>query len=937
MRLESRLQMVLEASGLGVWEYDHVHDRIIWNLALCQMTGYAPEQTPVTFADWVALIHPDDRPAVLNRVASALAAHNPLYAAEYRIGKQDGSWLWIAAKGRVVSRDKDGNPAYTVGTMEDISAWKHTELFLRAQHELAVVIANEPSREVLLKAILDSALTLPELDGGGIYWLQEDGSYAVVSHRGLSAEFIAAVGRLPPDSWQAEVIRKGDMRCSCRKPGDRCVDLEFVNHGYMVREGIRSLVVQPILANGVPLACLNLVSLHVAPLCAETLTKLWSLTLQFNQSLQRQLAQEEVANQRGNLRGLFDALDDYLFVLDLAGTILHCNSAVTKQLGYGPGLIGRPVWEVHPPAVREEARQIMADMVAGKQTHCPLPLQKATGEVVLADTRVALGNWDGKPAMFGISRDVTEQVRRQEALLRSETLLRTILDSTVDGILVIGSAGKVLAINQSFQSLWRIPSALAAEGLDEHLLAQVLDKVAEPEAFLREVRRLYQTDEQHWDTLVLKDGRIIERFTHTLQLDGKRARLWSFRDITERKQTETALRISQERLSYALQGSTDGLWDWNLETNAVYYSPRWKSMLGYAEHELDDLFATWEKLVHPEDKGRAMQFVANYLEGSSLHYEVEFRMRHKDGHWVDILARAKLACDTGGNPVTPKRLVGTHIDITERKRMETELKGLNDSLEQRVREESAKNREKDHLLIQQSRLAAMGEMIGNIAHQWRQPLNTLGLALANLEDAFNYNELTGEYLGKQVAEGKQLIQKMSSTIDDFRNFFRPHKEAEPFSAAQAINVAVSLVSASFRNNNISIALELGEDAFIQGFANEFSQVLLNLFANAKDAILQQHIADGKVSVRLARDGQWVDVTVADNGGGIPAGVMEKIFEPYFSTKERGTGIGLYMSKMIIENSMRGQINVCNRGNGAEFTVRCRLAGQPPGDADHALV
>jgi len=252
------------------------------------------------------------------------------------------------------------------------------------------------------------------------------------------------------------------------------------------------------------------------------------------------------------------------------------------------------------------------------------------------------------------------------------------------------------------------------------------------------------------------------------------------------------------------------------------------------------------------------------------------------------------------------------------------LKRLNESLEQRVRDEIDENLQKERLLVQQSRFASMGEMIGNIAHQWRQPLNALSLTLANIQDAYEYNELTGEYLTGQVKVGSQLIQKMSKTIDDFRHFFRPSKEPQTFSAKQAINEALALMSASFNNNNISIELEIVDDALILGFPNEFSQVLLNLFANAKDAILARRISKGNVRIRLAMDGPWVRVTIDDNGGGISAAALEKIFEPYFSTKEMGTGIGLYMSKVIIEKSMGGRIDVRNSENGAEFSIRCPL-------------
>ena len=1050
-RLESQLHLVLEASGLGVWEYDHTNDLTTWSPGLCTMTGYPPGQAPASFEEWIAMIHPVDRPVVLAKASAAMVDHGPLYEAEYRLRKQDGGWLWIAARGRVVRRDMQGNPLCTVGTMQDISARKHTELLLQAQHDLATVLAGEPSREVLLKAILDSALSLPELDGGGVYWLQEDGSYALLFHRGLSDEFIAATKHLPKDSLQAGIIREGRMRCSCCEPLTQCVDLELVEQANLVVEGIRSLVVQPILVDGTAVACLNLASLHVARICGETLSSLLTLTRQFNQALQRQFAQQEASHQRENLQGLFEALNDYLFVLDENGLILYCNSAVTDHLGYGSSLLGKPVWTVHPESVQEEAKKITAEMMAGLRKHCPLPIKKANGQIIYADTRVVKGYWYGKPAIFGISRDVTEQVVQQKALLCSETLLRTILDSTAEGILVVGTCAKVLVTNKGFLNLWRIPEELINEGSDDRFLAYVLDTLSNPKEFICEVQNLYQSDEQRWDTLHLNDGRVIERFTQPIQLDGQRARLWSFIDITERKRMETDLRMSQERLSYALGGANDGIWDWSLETNEVYLSPRWKSMLGYGENELENGYYTWKRLIHPEDRGFFLRYLSDCLQEKTQRFEVEFRMRHKEGHWVDILARAKLACDAEGNPVKPMRLVGTHIDITERKRMENELREsearfhaiyeqsllgiavvsidewrfisanpaycqmlgyteeelrhktvadvthpddvlteqefgglpqepphdfqidkrhiakngevvwttvagavmfddagkpqyrvgmlenithrrqieqalteLNDSLEQRVREESAKNREKDHLLIQQSRFAAMGEMIGNIAHQWRQPLNTLGLILANIEDAHNYHELTGEYLAKQVYAGRQLIQKMSTTIDDFRNFFRPHKEVEKFSVTNAIKDAISLVSASFSNNNIDIAFEPCLDVFIMGFSNEFSQVLINLFANAKDAILQNQVAKGKVRVKLNCDGQNVVITIADNGGGIPESIMDKVFEPYFSTKELGTGIGLYMSKMIIENSMDGHISACNQGNGAEFAIRIRV-------------
>lgn len=238
-------------------------------------------------------------------------------------------------------------------------------------------------------------------------------------------------------------------------------------------------------------------------------------------------------------------------------------------------------------------------------------------------------------------------------------------------------------------------------------------------------------------------------------------------------------------------------------------------------------------------------------------------------------------------------------------------------------------------MIQQSRLAAMGEMIGNIAHQWRQPLNALGLVLSNIQDAYEFKELSADYLRQCTQNGERLIQKMSSTINDFRNFFLPDKEMRAFSARDQIEEAIALVSASFKNNNIDIQLVDGDDLQLLGFPNEYSQVLLNILSNAKEAIKARNVERGIVRIRLRPAGEFGCVAIGDNGGGIPADILDKIFEPYFSTKPMGTGIGLYMSKMIIERNMHGRIDADNTAEGAEFALYTPLAPATAQGNNHA--
>lgn len=262
--------------------------------------------------------------------------------------------------------------------------------------------------------------------------------------------------------------------------------------------------------------------------------------------------------------------------------------------------------------------------------------------------------------------------------------------------------------------------------------------------------------------------------------------------------------------------------------------------------------------------------------------------------------------------------------LRETQQTQEKLRLLNQTLEKRVEEEVVKNRDKDLLMIQQSRLAAMGEMIGNIAHQWRQPLNALGLVLANIKDAYQFNELSERYLEDSYEKGLLLIKNMSTTISDFMDFFKSDKASSVFSAKAQVMDAISLVDAAFKNHQIKIQIENGEDVELIGFPNEYSQVLLNLLSNAKDAISARQ-QEGIVRLRIYSQDEFGCLAVSDNGGGVPEVILNRIFDPYFSTKATGSGIGLYMSKMIIEQHMNGHLTVSNSQDGAVFTILTPLA------------
>jgi PAS domain S-box-containing protein len=231
-------------------------------------------------------------------------------------------------------------------------------------------------------------------------------------------------------------------------------------------------------------------------------------------------------------------------------------------------------------------------------------------------------------------------------------------------------------------------------------------------------------------------------------------------------------------------------------------------------------------------------------------------------------------------------------------------------------------RQKERMLLQQNRLAAMGEMINNIAHQWRQPLNVLGLMLQQMQLFYEMDSFSAEYLSTSVAKSMGLINHMSQTIDDFRGFFKPDKEKVAFAVHEVVARTVSLIEDGFKYQQIGIGLHASAQPEIFGFPNEYSQVLLNILMNARDALLERRPEAPLVTLTISREDGKAVVTITDNAGGIPEEILEKVFEPYFTTKgpDKGTGVGLFMSKIIIENNMGGSLTVRNSAQGAEFKV-----------------
>lgn len=270
----------------------------------------------------------------------------------------------------------------------------------------------------------------------------------------------------------------------------------------------------------------------------------------------------------------------------------------------------------------------------------------------------------------------------------------------------------------------------------------------------------------------------------------------------------------------------------------------------------------------------------------------------------------------------PEKSDTYYSEIENKNRIALELEGINIKLEKMFQKEVDENSKKEALMIYQSRLAAMGEMIGNIAHQWRQPLSGLGLIFSNIEDAHHYGELTEEYLSGLIQKSNKLIRRMSQTIDDFRYFFNPKSEEASFSVVGNIESTIDFLDGHLKLHQIQLDIQVSEDGMIYGHANQYSQVIFNIVQNAVDALIENRLNGRRIDIRIFSRGSNHVVEIEDNAKGIDEGIIDDVFEPYFTTKSKGngTGLGLYMSKVIIEKNFHGHIDIVNQNEGVCVSI-----------------
>ncbi len=632
----------------------------------------------------------------------------------------------------------------------------------------------------------------------------------------------------------------------------------------------------------------------------------------------------ELREIRTRYRLILDSLPAHISYVDTDQILRFVNTWHEKWFGYHPKqIVGRDIRELFGETYYGKVEGYIQSALKGNEVPFETDISKGLKFTRLAVTLIPHKSDENKVLGFYIlAYDITDRVLVEEALRKSEREKDLILDSVTEHVLYHDLDFRVVWANRAAADAYKVPAGLLSGCRCHHLLY----KRKEPCEGCPVVHALNTGTSQEGE-MTSPDGRVwyVKGFPVRDENGCLTGVVEVTRDITERKRDEEKLKKGEMQLAEAQRLANLGSWEYDIRDNGFFLSEELYRICGLDPRLFQLNFKGILRLIHPDDLGIFKSAIAAAYR-SKHPFSVYHRIRRPNGKVRVLHSRGKVVADDKGMPL---RIIGTAQDVTARKKAEEalrrkhlELKQLNRVLEKKVEEEVAKNREKDYMLIQQGRQAAMGEMIGNIAHQWRQPLTTVSLLIQNLHESFSYGEFTKEFLDKTIEHALQVIQHMSQTIDDFRYFFKPEKNKTVFLPSDVIRKTISFVEPSMNNLSISIRLEASDGNSVVGYPNEFAQVLLNILSNARDAFIERNVEHPEIEIKVLNRKNKTVVTITDNAGGISEDIMDKIFEPYFTTKElgKGTGVGLYMSKTIIEKHMDGKLSARNVADGAEFRI-----------------
>lgn len=805
---------------------------------------------------------------------------------------------------------------------------KQAEQLLEAELDLALKLSASPSLEETLHLCLETAISISDMDCGGIYLVEpSDKSLLLSAHQGLPKTFLNHSRSYAPGSFHQQLVMKGNPLYS------RFSSIKGLNIEHARKEGLNAIAILPVQYKGDVVACLNVASHQLEHVPEFAKKALETIASHIGATIIQARHEKEIAETKRNLETLFNTIDDYLFIVDADGGVIFTNETARRNLHYSVEEISKKrVLDLHPAEEHETAARNIADLLAGTRNICPVPLQTKEGRLIPVETKVTRGIWNNKPVLFGLSRNITDNLKAEKALRDSEKRFRELTEQLPQPVFECDLETRITYANRTtFQLFDYTP-----EDLGKNIT--VFDLI------IPENRQLLHNCREK---LLAGSHLEIQEFT---ALTGKRktfpAVLYSttiavdestvgFRgvvfDLTKHKEIEDALRENElkkrvlqkyENLLHNIPGivyTTDqkGQIDFLL-------SPKVLSITEYSAEEIQALPKGWLSLIHPDDRKDyldACRTICHHPEPLILNY----RIRTKTGKekWIED-RKAPLICHES-------LCIGTDgiiFDVTKQTIAESEKHEL------------------EIQLRQAQRLETIGTLAGGIAHDFNNILTPIMGYAELLEKLLPSGESTADY----VHEIRQAAERAKTLVEQILTFSQTDESCRsPVNLATIVTKSLKLLRPSIPPA-VTIVTDIDNNAGnILADASQMHQAVFSLYTNACQAMEKK---GGKLTIRLRslhpdplllkslpalQDQPYLLLTINDTGSGMDRKTMERIFEPFFTTKpvNKGTGLGLSVVHGIITQH-KGVITAASEsGKGSTFNIYLPLIDKqkPPENTD----
>nr|MDA3908397.1 PAS domain-containing sensor histidine kinase [Sulfurimonas sp.] len=594
---------------------------------------------------------------------------------------------------------------------------------------------------------------------------------------------------------------------------------------------------------------------------------------------------------------IINSTENLMFVKDTNFSYIACNHAFEKFVGKSRDeIIGKYDYDVFSKEVADSFSKHVEEMLKTNKSKTNFEwVTYPNGEKIYLVT-IKSPLVDSKGNIFGLvgnSINMTKQKKVEKELSVSNDKFEKAFNNTPNIIIISNlKTGKIYDVNKTFTNLigYKKDEVIGKTTFEIDLWHDFEDRNKYLETFNKFGSidgDIYKINTKHKNIII---GKV---HASLITISGEEYILAVAEDITEKQKNLKLLEEKKRELETIIQEAPNPIMLHNENGKVLLVNKVWEELTGYKYEEIDTI-AKWTKKAYGEKMLVAKERMDILYPIHGKVDEGEYNIITKDGETIIWqFSSAPLGIIDGVRTV-----ISSGMDITELKH-------------------------KDDLIMMQSRHAAMGEMIGMIAHQWRQPISVIAMVANNVLLDIALDSFDATQAEKFAQTILNQTSHLSKTIDDFRNFFKPDKEVSKVKLQDIIEETITIVNNSLIHNNITLKTSFKSNSEVDAYPRELMQVFVNIINNAKDAITSNSIEKPIIQIKVYDDDKYVNTEICDNGKGIDAAVLPKIFDPYYTTKDEktGTGLGLYMSKMIIENHLNGVIEAKNDEQGACLRVR----------------